>query len=443
MREIRYRRLLRAFLDGTRCRLHSQRGFALIEVVVSAALLMVVAGGVLAGIDGPAKVSGQTEARSQATVIAQQDQERMRAMPFDSLVGYTQTTSVTVSGATYSRYSKAIWIRDANDTDSCTTPGDDTTGDYLKITSRVTPPGGGAPAQLDSLLSPPPGQASTKGTLAVQLKNQLDAPVVGQSVSIAGPVNMTVSTNDAGCAVFGLVEKGNYTVSFSRAGWVDPSSVTNVTRATSVTAGNTTIVNHSYAPSGRINVSVDTKVGAAAPVASPAKGVMVANGGIPAGTLSFPAPASPTQGSSSFALDVYPFPSGYGVWAGTCAAGNPTLYGLPAVVAAPGPGGTTNVTVRQPSIVVNGATGVPGYSGTYPITTTTVFVYTSIDSGCTEKRTFTSSSSGVHPYPGTPYGNWKLCAAQSGVYAQRNTFLNNIANGQTTTVAYVGNGSCP
>jgi Tfp pilus assembly protein PilV len=442
MREIRYCRRFRAYLTGARRRLHAEGGFALIEVVVSAALLMVVAGGVLAGIDGPQAISAKNDARSQASTLAQQDQERMRAMPFNSLVGYTQTTPVTVGGIVYSRYSKAIWIRDNQAPDSCSTVADTTSGDYLKITSTVTPPGNQAPVEIDSLLAAPPGGTSTKGTLAVQIKDQLDNPVVGQSVSIAGPDNMTVPTNSIGCAVFGLVTQGNYTVTFQKVGWVDPSAINSVTQSTSVTAGSTTIVNHSYAPAGHINVSVDTKVGAAAAVASPATAVTVSNGGIPAGTLTFPAPASPSQGSSSFLLDVYPFPSGYGVWAGQCAAGNPTLYGLPAITASPAPSATVAVTVRQPSITVTAATGVPSF-GTYPTQSGSHLVYTSIDPGCGEKRSQVAGSGGIVPYPGMPYGNYKLCGDQSGVYAQKNTFLSNLAAGQSTTIAYVGNGTCP
>lgn len=423
-------------------RLHAQAGFALIEVVVSAALLLIVAGGVLAGIDGPSNVSAKNEVRSQASSLAQQDQERMRAMPFSSLVGYTATTPVTVGGVTYSRYSSAVWIRDNNDTDSCSTPPDSTSGDYLKITSRVTPPNGGKPVQLDSLVATPPGASSSKGTLAAQLKNHLDQPVVGQSVSIAGPVNMTVPTNDAGCAVFGLVEKGNYTISFQRPGWVDRSAVNSVSKVASVTVGSTIIEPFFYAPSGRINVNVDTKVGAALPVASPAKGVMVSNAGIPTGTLMFPAPATPTQGSSSFALDVFPFPSGYGVWAGTCASGDPTKYGLAAVTAAPGPGGNVSITVRQPAITVTAATGVPNI-GTYPSQSGEHFVFTSIDSGCGEKRSQIAGTGGIVPYPGMPYGNYKLCGDLSNQFAQRNTFANTVTAGQSTTIPYVGNGICP
>src|SRR5689334_1834864 len=114
MREIGDRWRLRAYLNGACRHFRAESGFALIEVVVSAALLLVVAGGVLAGIEGPSKTSSQNETRSQATDLAQQDQDRLRSMSFASLVGYTQTTPVTVGNVTYQRYSSAVWIHDNN-----------------------------------------------------------------------------------------------------------------------------------------------------------------------------------------------------------------------------------------------------------------------------------------------------------------------------------------
>ncbi|MEA2466577.1 MAG: hypothetical protein QOJ57_703 [Thermoleophilaceae bacterium] len=447
MREKRYRRAFHACLRGARRRLHAQTGFALIEVVVSAALLMIVAGGVLAGIDGPSAIAGKNETRSQAATLAQQDQERLRSKSIAQLNGYVATNPVTVGTppVTYSVYSKATWVRDNNDTGSCTIASDDTSGDYLRITSRVTAPAGSGiqPVELNSLLTPPPGTFSTtKGTLTVRITDQLTNPVVGQSVSISGPQSATASTNAEGCAVFAMIEKGTYNINFSRTGWVDPSSVNVVNRSTSVTAGSVTVVNHSYAQSGRLNVSVDTQVGNAAAVSSPAKSVTVSNIGIPTGTLSFNAPATPTQGSSSFALDLYPFPTGYSAWAGSCASADPTLYTITPPSAAPGPGGSASVTVRQPSITVTAATGVPGY-GTYPTQNGETLKFTSIDSSCAETRTQTAGAGGIAPYPGMPYGNYRLCGSLSGVYAQRTTFANNLAAGQSTTIPYVGNGNCP
>jgi Tfp pilus assembly protein PilV len=429
--------------------MRGERGFALIEVVVSAALLTVVAGGVLAGIEGPSAISGKNEARSQASTLAQQDQERMRAMPFNSLVGYTQTTPVTVAGITYSRYSKAIWIRDNATPDSCTTPADDTSGDYLKITSQVTPPGGQRPVQIDSLLAAPAGGTSTKGTLAVQLKNQLDQPLVGQSVSIAGPQSMSVATNDVGCAAFGLVTQGNYTVTFSRTGWVDPSGLSSVTRSTSVSAGSTTIVNHSYAQAGTIHATIETSV-IGTLKSSNARAATVTNGGIPAGTITYNA-ANQTTGQSTFDLAVYPFPTGYGVWAGACLTGNPVSYGKPATTASPGPGTTSNVAVRQPAINLTLKRNSVLYASNHVRVTST-------DAGCNSVITSTTTAAGIFLDPGFAYGNYGVCGDDgtnhaSGTIVGTNPagtaialdipVANGNGNGNGNAVPVANQGICP
>jgi Tfp pilus assembly protein PilV len=447
MREFGDRRRLRAHLKGARLRLRAQSGFALIEVVVSAALLLVVAGGVLAGIEGPSRTSSQNETRSQASDLAQQDQDRLRSMSFSSLVGYTQTTPVTLGNVTYSRYSSAIWIHDDNDPDSCNTQNNNNAGDYLKITSRVTPPNS-TPVELDSLLSAPAGQYTNKGTLAVLLTNQANQPVVGQSVTIAGPDNMTVPTNSLGCAVFGLVTKGNYTVTFSSNGWIDPDGNNAVSIPTSVTANSTTIVPAQYAQAGHINLSFDTQVGVGppppAPIASAGKGAMVSNSGIQAGTLTFNAPATPTQGVTSMTLDVYPFQSGYNVWAGVCPSNNPTTYGLTPPTASPGPGATVNATARQPALNLTLHRGAPLYASSHVRITNT--------DGCGSTITTTTTGTGKlagagFQGPGFPYGHYHVCADDGTRYTQTDV-SNTVAAGVTftMTIPTSGNtfrGTCP
>jgi Tfp pilus assembly protein PilV len=392
---------LRALLRG-RCRsLHAQAGFTLIEVLVSAALLMVVAGGVLAGIEGPSAIASKTEARSEASALAQQDQERMRGMAVSSLIGYSNTRTVTVGASTYTVLSNAVWIRDANDTNSCTVPGNSTSGDYLKISSKVTPPGTRAPVELDSLIALPPGTAaSSQGDLSVQLKNQLDQPVVGQSVTMSGPPSMTVPTNSAGCAVFGLVNAGTYTISYSTVGWVDPSAVTSVSFTTSVTSGSTNLVTKNYAQSARIHATVNTSVSGTVQ-ASNARAMTVVNAGIPAGTLTFNA-ANVNTGQTAFDMDLYPFPSGYGVWAGSCSSGDPTKYAQAAVTAAPGPGATANVSVRQPAVNLTLKRNNVLYASQHVRVTST-------DAGCNSVVTSTTTSTGIFADPGFPYGNWTVC----------------------------------
>ena len=48
-------------------------------------------------------------------------------------------------------------MHDDKDPDSCQTQNNNNQGDYLKISSRVTPPNG-TPVELDSLMNTPPGR---------------------------------------------------------------------------------------------------------------------------------------------------------------------------------------------------------------------------------------------------------------------------------------------
>jgi hypothetical protein len=245
-------------------------------------------------------------------------------------------------------------------------------------------------------------------------------------------VTQTVPTNDAGCAFFGNINSGNYTVTYSKTGWVDPNGVNAVSFTSSVTSGSTNVVTKNYAQAGTINVTVNTKVNGVTQL-SPTTAVTVANASLPAGILTFPA-----SGSTKTISNLYPFTSGYGVWAGSCSSGNPVNNGQASVpIGNPGPGGSANVTVIEPAINAT-VTGFAIPSGTR-------FVATSIASGCTERLTATFNSSGKLPDPGFPYGTYKLCADNSsyGVYGDLASFASNDPNGKNAALTYRGNGSCP
>jgi hypothetical protein len=130
------------------------------------------------------------------------------------------------------------------------------------------------------------------------------------------------------------------------------------------------------------------------------------------------------------------------VWAGGCTSGNPLTYSRPGVTATPLPGGSVPVTLRQPAIHPTQATGVPGY-GTFTFPQGVTVMYTSTDSGCNEVYTQTTNSTGKVPNPGTPYGNYKLCASYGGARARLEPYLNNTVAGFGPQIPYQGNGNCP
>src|SRR3954453_14555579 len=182
----------------------SEAGFALLEVIVSAAVLAIVAVAVLAGIDGAQSSTGREKSRSVAANLAEQDQERMRSLQVDSLADYSDTRTVNVDGSDFTIASAGTWVRDdTGGTVSC--QNNSKQADYLQITSTVTNPSIGTrtnPVTISSLVAPSVASSSTPGSPAVQVNDRDGIGVPGLMVAIDGPSSDSTATNDSGCAVF-------------------------------------------------------------------------------------------------------------------------------------------------------------------------------------------------------------------------------------------------
>jgi Tfp pilus assembly protein PilX len=421
-------------------------GFGLIEVLVSVVMLAVITLGVLAMIDGPSRVSGASRARSTASALAQQDQDRMRGMTVTDLSGFSGTRSVVVGAVSYTVRSKAAWVSDASGTESCTS--NDNQAHYLKIMSTVTWPSiGTAPAVMaTSLMAPPASLSTTSGSLAVQLTDQAGAPVTDMTVR-TNPGSFVTTTNSVGCAFFGALAIGNVSAAFGQSGWVDPGGNSNVTLAGSVAAGSTTTMTGSYAPAAQVAVSFDTKLGNAAPVAARAPATTIVNPNLPPpGFRTF------TVGSRAptiTAVNVYPFTSGYGVYAGTCSANNPATYNAnyftqnPGSYARPGPRGSAAVTVREPALNVRITRGASSLGNAHVIVKATA-------AGCTDTYTMSTDSGGLlvldpAPYqaPAVPFGTYGVCA-DDGTRSATASVSNTDPNGNQaarTTISVPSNGT--
>jgi Tfp pilus assembly protein PilV len=394
-------------------RLSREDGFGLIEVLVSVVMLAVISLGVLAMIDGPTAVSGASRARSTASALAQQDQDRMRGLTVTDLAGFSSTRAVVISGVSYMVRSKAAWVSDSSGTESCTS--NDNQAHYLKITSSVTWPsiGTNPPVVATSLLAPPASLSTTAGSLAVQVTDQAGAAVTDLPVTVS-PGSFSTPTNSAGCAFFGALALGNITAAFGQTGWVDMGGNRDVTLGGSVTAGSTTTLTASYAAAAQIDVGFNTKVGNAAPVAARATSTTIVNPSVPPpGFRIFTVPnPSPTIS----ATNVYPFTSGYGVYAGNCSAANPVTYNPnyftqnPGSYARPGPRGTASVSVREPALNVKVTKNGLALANAHVIVKPT-------GTGCTGTVAMTTDSAGLlllgaAPYqaPAVPFGTYSVCA---------------------------------
>jgi Tfp pilus assembly protein PilV len=432
-----------------RQRISEEAGFALIEALIGAVVLIVIALATLGAIDRAQKTSGFAKNKSVAGALAEQDQARLRGLPADSLSNYatnhTASRSVTVNGLTYTVASTVDWIRDSTGgTLSCTNNSGQ--ADYLELTSTVSA-NSIQPVKLTSLATPPLAYSSSRGTLVVQV-NDGAIPAVGVqgvTVNISGPTSASGTTNALGCAVFSFIPAGAYNVSIAKNGYVDPSGNTNPSVGNkTVTGGNLTTQPFTYDQAGSIPVSFETDIGTSSVVLQRSRGYNAAakNTDVPAQFRATPAAsdAVPPVPTVNFGT-LFPFRSStYNVYAGRCQAANPETaipnsswfttagqIGYDDAVMVPPGAPSTPVTVRQPGLELR----VKDSSGTYrngarvvitPQATTCMPA--SITPWTTAKNTVTNTdgwvskdqydfggSTGNVTYdPGLPFGSYTVCA---------------------------------
>jgi Tfp pilus assembly protein PilV len=301
----------------------SEDGFGLIEVLVSAMVLVIVVLGSLAAIDAVTSTAGANKARTIAATLAEKDLERLRSMRTSDLARLAQieapTQQITVENITYTVASKAQSVTDSTGEEvSCALSPQQ--GTYFRISSTVTSTvTGGAvkPVVLSSIVAPRPG----KGTLSAVVKNAAGQPVMGIPVQAIGPSPGTAATNAAGCAVFADREAGSYTLRLDSSGWVDTDGNQVVEENATVSAGNLTTIEFLYDEAASFDVKVVTKVGGVERD-DRANGVIAAHTGL--STL-FKAKTAVDPGLATYSYTgMFPFTAPYQVYGGRCTANDPS-----------------------------------------------------------------------------------------------------------------------
>lgn len=388
---------------------------------MGAVVVVIVALVILDGLDAARSTTVDSKARSVSATLAQDDQERLRSMKISDISNRRETRSVTVGGARYTVVSRADWVRDATGIVSCS--NDSSPGDYLRISSTVTSPvTGSAPVAEVGLLSAPPGSFGTNyGTTAIKVTGSAGAPVAGATVALASSPSLSDTTNALGCAVFGNLVAGSYTaaVTSGTSVGVEGRSPTQVTAP--VTAGATTVTEVIMDRAASVTIGFDTRVGnTVLPATSPM--MSLGNSRLPSGSRTF---GSPAADGTITADSVFPFSDGYGAYAGTCTANDPTQYDAAYFTTSPGlvtpaPGGSEQATARMPAINLLAKKD----DGT-TLANARIFV-TTIDSGCSQTFPMQqATSSGAIPLPAYPFGNYRVCIDDS---INRRASLTNVAN---------------
>jgi Tfp pilus assembly protein PilV len=443
-----------------------ESGFALVEAVISAVVLAVVALAVLSGIDASIHSAGRERSRSVASTLAEQDQERMRAMSTADLADMvTLTRTLTVSGVTYTVSSSSQWIRDdTGGTVSCINNAKQV--DYLEISSTVTSNTVGReikPVTMSSLVAPPVGNA--KGTLAVQVNDRNSVGIVGLDVVATAKTGgtFTETTNSLGCAIFTRIPVDSYTITLNRAGWVDTFGRNPGTAGAGVLNNATQVVTMKFDRAATIAWSVtsldpwSTTPTAAIASQPPIIVTNTSTGATQAGTVSADNGEEPTAQRTwtvNPATSVFPFLTKYPMWTGSCSQSSPATWDPnyyvtnPGSIATnPGQAHTLSPAMQQPVLKL----ALRDSTGAYLPTARTSDIYATVQpdptdpTPCTETyrlRNYAGaapyagggivgqwrSSVAADPYvpAGLPFGKYDVCVKEINSGTSRWAILNNV-----------------
>jgi Tfp pilus assembly protein PilV len=441
-----------------------QAGFALVEVLVSALVLVSASIAVLGAVESATRSTAEERHRARASSLAEADLARMRAMRISDLSNLQETRTVTQDGTPYTLTSDADYLTDSTGTASC--EAGTASADYIRIRSTVTWPSIGTrpPVQSASIVAPPNGSISaSSGSLAIGVEDSQNVGIPGVALVGTGAGSFAGVTDENGCAIFGNLPAGDYTlvVSGAATGLVDRDGNPPLDQQTSVVAESTNTLVLQYDDPGTIPVTFTTRPSPGAPpVASTADSVVLFNTGMTTPRV-FGTPGTGTSTITGILL--FPFASDYAVYAGTCEGDNPNPADddpapVPEAVAnvlLP-PGGSQPASIQLPALYVTALSGTGSGDPGSPVAGATVRI---ADRNCPDeptpafKRTFTTNLQGTLADPGLPYSSYDVCVGNATQHKTvTDVSVNDMTNGTTLPTFYLGasvgsdgwtSGACP
>jgi Tfp pilus assembly protein PilV len=462
--------------DRLRARAGSEDGFTLIEVIVSALIVILISVGVAQGLIAGAHMSGYQQHKSQADEIAQQDQERLRGLSAKQLANLVtaETYTVTLSGEKYTVTSQASLLSTSGTT-ACTTSGSGAVA-YYRTVSTVSwgEVSGNTTVTEDSVITPP-----ISGALLVQVADQTGAALPGATVSAVGQSgvdNESGTTDSNGCVILTGLTADTYNLSITDTGYVDENGNTTLTDTATVTDSGTarpTNTTEVMGPAGTVTANFSTVAyttdtgttpGTLSSASSPAAPQYAddlswyGQGGTQQMSTDSTVAGASTGSATLTASNLFPFyfagPPGnytnnYHVWAGNCLQEEPPSgYDTATVL----PSSSQTMTVQEPGLLLyvsynNGTT-------TTRISPAHVKLYFASSTGTTCSDTWTeqirstaaTSTNGVLAYPGVPYATTTTTgstASASGLKGTLSTCVDYNVGGSTgyrSTTANIASG---
>jgi type II secretory pathway pseudopilin PulG len=423
----------------------AEEGFALIEVLVSAAVVVLVSAGTFGLLQAMTRASAEQRHGSQAFAVAQEDQARLRSMQLVALSNLSESREIKLAGTTFTVRSTGVFINNKTAALSC--DGENISADYAQVTSVVTWPGAASSerAVLRSLVSPTINSINSQnGTLTVQVTNEKKEPKAGIDLK-AGVYSAETDAN--GCATFPDLPSGTVTLkSYGEdRNLVTPNSVYVQETTAGVGAGAAKVAKLTYDSPGTVPVKFKYRVGSKAEYKPAFVDSVVAFHSVMKEARTLGDPGGPRLEKVD-AYPLFPFTSPYTLYPGSCSANDPGAgSGQGSAIV---PAGKTSgelelqvpaleVTVKEGSKVIKGAK-------------VTITDKTCKDlKGSLVKRIYTTNSEGKQftlgspteaTEPAIPWGTYEVCASakvSSGSIRKRTASTVAVQSLTNTTLATI------
>ncbi|MEQ6901007.1 prepilin-type N-terminal cleavage/methylation domain-containing protein [Nocardioides sp. YIM 152588] len=404
---------------GRRDRDQRDGGFTLIEVVVAFGLFVVLVVASMVLLSWTQQSTRDNSYRTTALNLAARELA-ITADTFNSLLrgpdqveinqvvnpdqfpGGTDGDPLVVDNVPYTVTRTAQWSAVGSSAASTCDEGTSQELAYLRVRVEVTWPGGEErPVRMNTVLTPLKGTYSvTDGHIGLKVIDRDGLPRGGQPVTITGPSGTrTGSTASDGCVLFAFLTPGTYTVTMDRPGYVDLNGDATSVRTVTVTAGQLWRGSASYDQAASVAVTFTTESGYALP----------ATNTIP---LMFTTSAGSVErtgtGNTRTVGDLWPYASGYEVWAGRCLDNDPANLGeAREPVVAANPGATTSVDVPLAPLTVDRG------SGARTITATSNPSIDNPQSPCSNITVTLGTTAGGVLATSLPYGRWTIADGTS------------------------------
>ena len=386
-----------------------EQGVSLVELMVALTVAVVILTGIANGLVRALWVSGDSKNREVATNLAAAAIDQAReTTSYSTLLG--STTVQNVNGMDFTVLRTVTPYLSSGSASPC----DGSASSFIKykdISIKVTWPT--MPATTDAvraqtLLAPNVNSFDpTLGNVGAKVVNALGQPVEGILVTlVGGTTNLTQFTDPDGCAFFDSLAAGSYTATANATGYVSSAGIDQPSVPASVSSGATTPIIFDYDKQGTFNVQLGDS-NYPAPLTVP---VGIGNSSLlPDGTQSVTG-----SGASRVISNIFPFPSGYTVWAGSCADADPegknavgpyypaSVRGAAVMASATNPPTVTpamaklRIVILTPSgAAVAGVSPVLTHAGTAPC-------------DVPESYSLTASNSNGEVFASMPWGTWDI-----------------------------------